>query len=192
VAAATMIVGTVVGVAQYQRQADARVLEHRALAATAPRAVSGNDLGKGAVAFLPADLCLTNIGAFGVIVLLEIAIGRTTRSPTTPVSARSSRSCRADDDFPALARRFPADGGLHREVVRVSAAIKSGFVWLAIIGVLTKRRLGVFYLRIIVIDVHDPSSETIARFRPCRRSPAPHSSSPLIAIVYLGILPTRS
>ena len=74
IAAATMIVGTVVGVAQTQRQADAGVFEHRARRlpaggagrrrTTSARARSSSTCSTYAV---------TNLGAFGVIALLDTA-----------------------------------------------------------------------------------------------------------------------
>ena len=67
-----MIVGTVVGVAQTERQADARVLEHRARRLpAASRWSRRNDIGKGAMLFYLLAYAVTNLGAFGVIALLD-------------------------------------------------------------------------------------------------------------------------
>ena len=74
-----------------ERQADARVLEHRARRLpAASRSSSANDVGKGAVLFYLLTYAVTNLGAFGVIALLETRrSARTTRCATTPGSGTS-------------------------------------------------------------------------------------------------------
>ena len=71
VAAATMIVGTVVGVAQSNVK---RMLAYSSIAHGGYlllALLAGNDVGKGAVLFYLLTYAVTNIGAFGVIALLE-------------------------------------------------------------------------------------------------------------------------
>ena len=74
IAAATMIVGTVVGVAQSNVK---RMLAYSSIAhggyLLRRAASSGNDVGKGAVLFYLLTYAVTNIGAFGVIALLDSA-----------------------------------------------------------------------------------------------------------------------
>ena len=72
-----------------------------------------------------------------------------------------------------------------------AAAIKAGYVWLAIIGVLTSVVSVFFYLRVVVMMYMTPGSATSRHVRPCRRSPAPRSSSRAAIVLYLGILPTH-
>src|SRR5581483_11397806 len=72
-AAATMIVGTVVGVAQSSVK---RLLAYSSIGHGGYLLVAllaGNDYGKGAVLFYLLTYAVTNIGAFGVIALLENA-----------------------------------------------------------------------------------------------------------------------
>src|SRR5439155_10858829 len=73
IAAATMIVGTVVGVAQsnVKRMLAYSSIGHGGYLLVA--LLSGNDYGKGAVLFYLLTYAITNIGAFGVIALLETA-----------------------------------------------------------------------------------------------------------------------
>ncbi len=73
IAAATMIVGTVVGVAQTNVK---RMLAYSSIAHGGYlllALLSANDVGKGAVLFYLLTYAITNLGAFGVIALLETA-----------------------------------------------------------------------------------------------------------------------
>ena len=119
-AAATMILGTVAGVAQssVKRMLAYSSIGHGGYLLVA--LVSGNDYGKGAVLFYLLTYAITNIGAFGVIALLDNA-----DRPNDQVKdyaglwQRPAGAGGADDDLPAVARRLSADGRLHREMVRV-------------------------------------------------------------------------
>src|SRR5436309_2653419 len=71
IAAATMIVGTVVGVAQSNVK---RMLAYSSIAHGGYlllALISGNDIAKSSVLFYLLTYAVTNLGAFGVIVLLE-------------------------------------------------------------------------------------------------------------------------
>jgi NADH-quinone oxidoreductase subunit N len=191
IAAATMIVGTVLGVAQTSLK---RMLAYSSIAHGGyllVGLVAGNDVGKGAILFYLAAYALTNLGAFGVIALL------------------GSRE-RANDDLrdyaglwyshPGLATLmtifllslggFPPTAGFIGKWLIFSAAVSSGYYWLAIIGVLSSVISVFFYLRIVVMMY---MSE-----RDARPEPAPIRGIALtalaisvIGILYLGILPTR-
>jgi NADH-quinone oxidoreductase subunit N len=191
VAAATMIVGTVVGVAQTSLK---RMLAYSSIAHGGyllVGLVAGNDVGKAAILYYLAAYALTNLGAFGIIAL---------------VGTRE----RDNDDLrdyaglwyshPALATLmtifllslggFPPTAGFIAKWYIFSAAIGSGYYWLAIIGVLSSVISVFFYLRIVVMMY---MSE-----RDARPVPAPVTALALtglavsvIGILYLGILPTR-
>src|SRR5213075_2089315 len=71
IAAATMIVGTVVGVAQSNVK---RMLAYSSIAHGGYlllALLAGNDVGKGAVLFYLLTYAVTNVGAFGVISVIE-------------------------------------------------------------------------------------------------------------------------
>jgi NADH:ubiquinone oxidoreductase subunit 2 (subunit N) len=111
VAALTMIVGTVVGVAQTNIK---RMLAYSSIAHGGYlllALISGNDLGKGAVLFYLLTYAVTN-NAFGVIVLGSRSAERRSRLRR---SRHDHRAGRAVTIFPpSLAAS--ADGRLHREV----------------------------------------------------------------------------
>src|SRR4029077_15889756 len=71
VAAATMIIGTVVGMAQTNVK---RMLAYSSIAHGGYlllALISANDVGKGAILFYLLVYAITNLGAFGVIAALE-------------------------------------------------------------------------------------------------------------------------
>ena len=189
-AAATMILGTVVGVAQTSLK---RMLAYSSVAHGGyllAGLVAGNDVGKAAILFYLAAYALTNLGAFGVIALLG------TRE-------------RANDDLrdyaglfkshPALAvlmtffllslGGFPPTAGFIAKWYVFSAAIGSGYYSLAIIGVLSSVVSVFFYLRIVVM--------MFMTDRDARPVPAPITTMAyvglalsLAGVLYLGVLPT--
>jgi NADH-quinone oxidoreductase subunit N len=191
VAAATMIVGTVVGVAQTSLK---RMLAYSSIAHGGyllAGLVAGNDVGKAAILFYLAAYALTNLGAFGVMALL------------------GSRE-RANDDLrdyaglwhshPALATLmtffllslggFPPTAGFIAKWYVFSAAVGSGYYGLAIIGVLSSVVSVFFYLRIVVMMYMTD--------RDARPVPAPIPAVAMaglvlsmIGVLYLGVLPTR-
>jgi NADH-quinone oxidoreductase subunit N len=191
VAAATMIVGTVLGVAQTSLK---RMLAYSSIAHGGYLLVgliAGNDVGKAAILYYLAAYALTNLGAFGIIALL------------------GSRE-RANDDLrdyaglwyshPGLATLmtifllslggFPPTAGFIAKWYVFSAGVGAGYYGLAIIGVLSSVVSVFFYLRIVVMMY---MSE-----RDARPTPAPISTMALAAlavslvgVLYLGILPTQ-
>ena len=191
IAALTMIVGTVVGVAQTSLK---RMLAYSSIAHGGyllAGLVAGNEVGKAAILFYLAAYALTNLGAFGVIALV------------------GSRE-RANDDLrdyaglyqthPALAALmaffllslggFPPTAGFIAKWYIFSAAIGSGYYGLAIIGVLSSVVSVFFYLRIVVMMYMTD--------RDARPVPAPISSLAMgglvvamLGVLYLGVLPTR-
>jgi len=191
VAAATMIAGAVVGVAQTNVK---RMLAYSSIAHGGYLLVAllaANDLGKGAVLFYLLTYAVTNIGAFGVISLLD--------SPDRPNDEVRDYAGLAND-HPTLAALmtvfllslggFPPLAGFIAKWYVFSAAVKAGYTWLAIIGVLTSVVSVFFYLRVVVM-----------MYMTGRESSAPLPAIPRMAglalvvsavlIFYLGILPTR-
>ncbi len=191
IAALTMVVGTVIGVAQTNLK---RMLAYSSIAHGGyllAGLVAGNEVGKAAILFYLAAYALTNLGAFGVIALL------------------GSRE-RANDDLrdyaglfhthPVLAALmtffllslggFPPTAGFIAKWYIFSAAIGSGYYGLAIIGFLSSVVSVFFYLRIVVMMY---MTERDARPVP---PPVPQLAMvglvfSMLAVLYLGVLPTR-
>jgi NADH-quinone oxidoreductase subunit N len=191
IAAATMIVGTVVGVAQsnVKRMLAYSSIGHGGYLLVA--LLAGNDVGKGALLFYLLTYAVTNIGAFGVIALLEQA-----DRPNDHVRDYAGLW----NTHPALAALmtifllslggFPPMAGFIAKWYVFSAAIKAGYTWLAIIGVLTSVVSVFFYLRIVVMMymTADDSRRTVPPI------PAAAGAALVVSallVVYLGVLPSR-
>jgi NADH-quinone oxidoreductase subunit N len=191
IAAATMIVGTVVGVAQsnVKRMLAYSSIGHGGYLLVA--LLAGNDIGRGAVLFYLLTYAVTNIGAFGVIALLE----RTDR-PNDQLTDYAGLW----NSHPALATLmtifllslggFPPLAGFIAKWYVFSAAVKAGYTTLAIIGVLTSVVSVFFYLRIVVMMYMTPDDAP----EPLPVVPRMAGAALIVSailIFYLGILPTR-
>jgi NADH-quinone oxidoreductase subunit N len=196
-----MIVGTVVGVSQsnVKRLLAYSSIGHGGYLLVA--LVAANDVGKGAVLFYLLAYAVTNLGAFGVIAVLE---------PEGGSPGPDGRGLRGNSDLgdyaglwyerPWLATSmtifllslggFPPLAGFIAKWYVFSAAIKAGYDGLAIIGVLTSVVSVFFYLRIVVMMYMTP------REPPGDVPPTPKLAGAALAVsailvFYLGILPTR-
>jgi NADH-quinone oxidoreductase subunit N len=191
VAVATMVVGTVVGVVQSNVK---RMLAYSSIAHGGyllVALVSANDLGKGAVLFYLLAYAATNLGAFGVIALLDTA-----ERPNDQVRDYAGLW----NEHPLLAGLmtvfllslggFPPLAGFIAKWYVFSAAVKAGYYWLAIIGVLTSVISVFFYLRIVVM-MYMTTPESPARFPSIPKLAGAALVASAILVFYLGILPTR-
>jgi NADH-quinone oxidoreductase subunit N len=190
-AAATMIVGTVAGVTQssVKRMLAYSSIGHGGYLLVA--LVSGNEFGKGAVLFYLLTYAITNIGAFGVIALLDTA-----DRPNDQVKDYAGLW----NDHPVLAALmtifllslggFPPMAGFIAKWYVFSAAVRAGYTGLAIIGVLTSVISVFFYLRIVVQMYMTPSDAPV-QVPVVPKVAAGALVVSAILIFYLGILPTR-
>jgi NADH-quinone oxidoreductase subunit N len=191
IAAATMVVGTVVGVAQTSLK---RMLAYSSIAHGGYLLlgiISGSDVGKASILFYLAAYALTNLGAFGIIALL------------------GSRE-RANDDLrdyaglwhthPGLAMLmtffllslggFPPTAGFMAKWYVFSAAVGSGYYGLAIIGVLSSVVSVFFYLRIVVMMyMTERDARPVPGAIPAIAMAALIVS--MLGVLYLGVLPSR-
>jgi NADH-quinone oxidoreductase subunit N len=190
IAVATMVVGTVVGVAQSNVK---RMLAYSSIAHAGYLLIgliAGSSVGKAAVLFYLLSYAVTNLGAFGIVALLA-----TKANPHDEVR-----------DFqglwyerPGLAALmtvfllslggFPPTAGFIGKWYIFSAAVQEGYFWLAIIGVLSSVVSVFYYLRIVVMMYMTDG----------KREAATPAVSPLataglalavVGIFYLGVLPT--
>jgi NADH-quinone oxidoreductase subunit N len=191
VAAATMVLGTVVGVAQSNVK---RMLAYSSIAHGGYILVamlSGNDAGKGAVLFYLLTYAVTNLGAFGVIALLETA-----ERPGDRVSDYAGLW----SERPGLAALmtifllslggFPPMAGFIAKWYVFTAAMRAGYAGLAIIGVLTSVVSVFFYLRVVVM-MYMTERDGAARIPAVPMTAGITLVVSAIIIFYLGILPTR-
>jgi NADH-quinone oxidoreductase subunit N len=191
IAAATMIVGTVIGVTQSSVK---RMLAYSSIAHGGyllVALVSANDVAKGAILFYLLAYAVTNLGAFGVIAVLEQSRGGAD-------DLRAYEGLWFERPFLAVLMTvfllslggFPPLGGFIAKWYVFTAAVTAGHIWLAIIGVLTSVVSVFFYLRIVVLMYMNAPSGATAAARTPRMAAAALVASAAI-VVYLGVLPNR-
>jgi NADH-quinone oxidoreductase subunit N len=189
-AAATMILGTVVGVAQSNLK---RMLAYSSIAHGGyllVGLVAANEVGKAAILFYLLAYAVTNLAAFGVIALLG-----------TRESANDELRDYAGlwHSRPALAGLMTVAllslGGLPPTVGFIgkwyifSAAVGAGYYGLAVIGVLTSVISVFFYLRVVVMMyMSDRPSTTV--FPQVSTVGMAALVASIVVIFTLGILPT--
>jgi NADH-quinone oxidoreductase subunit N len=192
IAALTMIAGTVIGVTQSSVK---RMLAYSSIAHAGyllVAMVSANDIGKGAVLFYLLTYAVTNLGAFGILAVLE--------SPDRPHDQVQDFSGLCDTR-PVLAALmtmfllslggFPPFGGFVAKWYVFSAAIKADETWLAIIGVVTSVVSVFFYLRIVVMMYMTGSESSRSATPAIPRVAGAALVASAILVLYLGILPSR-
>jgi NADH-quinone oxidoreductase subunit N len=189
VAGLTMILGTVVGVAQTSVK---RMLAYSSIAHAGyllVGLVAVNSAGKAAILYYLAAYAVTNLGAFGVLAALS--------TPDRP----------HDDirdfaglwhDRPVLAALltvfllslggFPPTAGFVAKWYIFNAAIQQNLIALAVLGVLTSVISVFFYLRIVVLMYM--SDEQAPAYRPAvSRVALAGLFLAVVVVFYLGVLP---
>ncbi len=190
IAAATMILGTVLGVLQTNVK---RMLAYSSIAHAGYiflGIIATTATGKAAVLFYLLAYAVTNIGAFGIIALLG-----------TPQNEHDELRDFAGlwTSRPGLAALmtifllslggFPPTAGFIGKWYIFAAAVERGYYWLAIIGVLSSVVSVFFYLRIVVMMYMTEGSDI-----PRPRVPGAAMAGlgfATAAVFYLGVLPTR-
>jgi NADH-quinone oxidoreductase subunit N len=189
VAGLTMIVGTVVGVAQSSVK---RMLAYSSIAHAGYLIlglIAANDAGKAAILFYLAAYAVANLGAFGVLAALS-----SSDRPHDDVRDFAGLW----NDRPGLAGLltvfllslggFPPTVGFVAKWYIFNAAVQANLISLAILGVLTSVVSVFFYLRIVVQMYM--TDERSAGHRP--KASIFATAGMLIAVVvvfYLGVLP---
>ena len=192
IAILTMILGTVVGVAQSNLK---RMLAYSSIAHGGyliVGLVAANEVGKAAILFYLLVYAVTNLGAFGVIALLG------TKDRPNDELRDYSGLWQSRPALAALMTVFllslgglPPTAGFVAKWYVFSAAVRAGYYDLAIIGMLTSVISVFFYLRVVVMMyMAEPTEGGMAR--PAVSAVALSALAvSTIAIFYLGILPTR-
>ncbi|MBI3047460.1 MAG: NADH-quinone oxidoreductase subunit N [Acidobacteria bacterium] len=190
-AAATMILGTVVGVAQSNLK---RMLAYSSIAHGGyllVGLVAANEIGKAAILFYLLAYAVTNLAAFGVIALLGArdAANDELRDyaglwHTRPALAALMTVC-----LLSLGGLPPTAGFIGKWYV-FSAAVSAGYYGLAIIGVLTSVISVFFYLRVVVMMYMADRPAPIAAPAETSRVAMAALAASIAVIFYLGVLPT--
>ena len=136
---------------------------------------------------------VTNLGAFGVIVLLDNADRPNDRvRDYAGLVARAPGAGRPHDALSAVARRLSAARpGSSRSGTSSAPRSRPGYVWLAIIGVLTSVVAVFFYLRVVVMMYMTPERPSGPLSARAARIAGLALAISAVLVLYLGILPTR-
>src|ERR671925_805853 len=190
VAAATMILGTVVGVVQTNIK---RMLAYSSIAHAGYLLlgiIATTDTGKAAVLFYLLAYAVTNLGALGIVALLG-----TPQHPHDELRDFAGL-WRSRPELAALMTvfllslgGFPPTAGFIGKWYIFSAAVEQHYYGLAVIGVLTSVVSVFFYLRIVVMMYMTEGTDA-ARPRVPAAAVAGLTLATL-AVLYLGVLPTK-
>ena len=190
IAAATMVLGTVVGVVQTNIK---RMLAYSSIAHAGYLLlglIATSDTGKAAVLFYLLTYAVSNLGALGIVALLGTAQHSHDELRDFAGLSKSRPGLSALMTIFLLSLGgFPPMAGFIGKWYIFSAAVERGHYWLAIIGVLTSVVSVFFYLRIVVMMYMSEGSDVV---RP--RVPLPAAAGlafATIAVFYLGVLPTK-
>jgi NADH-quinone oxidoreductase subunit N len=191
IAAATMIGGTLMGVVQTSIK---RMLAYSSIAHGGyllVALVAANDTAKEAVLFYLLAYAVTNLGAFGVVALLETRTQPNDRlSDYAGLWSRRPWLAGMMTIFLLSLGGFPPFGGFIAKWYIFNAAIQAEEYALAIIGVLTSVVSVFFYLRVVVM-MYMTSSD-----RPAAVPAVPLAAGIALVVsaaivLYLGVLPSR-
>jgi NADH-quinone oxidoreductase subunit N len=147
----TMTVGNVVAIAQSNLK---RMLAYSSVAHVGYMlvgVVAGGALGNGGVLFYLLVYTFTTAGAFGVILLLERAHAEAvTLSDYSGLATRHPLLALTLSIFLLSLIGIPPTAGFVGKFYLFGAAVGSGHIWLAVIGVLNSAVAAYYYLRLIV------------------------------------------
>ena len=190
-AVATMVLGTVVAVAQTNLK---RMLAYSSIAHAGYILVglaAANEIAKSAILFYLLSYGVANLAAFAVIALLGTKEHGNDDLPSyAGLSARHPALAAAMAIFLLSLGGLPPTAGFVGKWYIFSAAVRSGDYALAIIGVLTSVVSIFFYLRVIVLMYMADPVEVPAPAAPSRAAVFALVVSVLVTF-YLGILPGR-
>jgi NADH-quinone oxidoreductase subunit N len=195
-AALTMTVGNVIALAQGNLK---RMLAYSSVAHAGYMLVGltgGGAAGGTAVLYYLLVYSFATVGAFGVILLLELGEPPPSGSPVEAVDLAAYGGLAARHPVLALTLTvfllsligMPPTAGFVGKLYLFSAAIKGGWIWLGVIAVLNSVVAAYYYLRLIVyMYMRAPEGPVVA----ARLTPAAGLSLALAAwaTIHLGILP---
>ncbi|MGH7276399.1 MAG: NADH-quinone oxidoreductase subunit N [Candidatus Rokuibacteriota bacterium] len=188
-AALTMTVGNVVAIAQSNLK---RMLAYSSVAHAGYMLVgivAGGSAGAGAVLFYLLTYAFTTVGTFGVITLCERA-----RAEAVEVGDYAGLGRRHPVLAAALALfllsliGIPPLAGFVGKFYLFGAAVRSGYLWLAVIGVLNSAVAAYYYLRVVVyMYMREPDGAATTRVPSFAGGLA--LAVALVGIVLLGVMP---
>jgi NADH-quinone oxidoreductase subunit N len=188
---ATMTVGNIVAISQTNIK---RMLAYSSIAHAGyilVAFVAGNDLGTSGILFYLMTYAFMNIGAFTVVILLgKKGEENTLISDYAGIGFKYPLLAASMTIFLLSMAGIPPLGGFMAKFYIFSAAVKSKFYWLAILGVLNSAVSVYYYLRVTVLMYFRESEREITGLQ---FSPASVLALILAVIgtLYMGIFPAN-
>ncbi len=146
--------------------------------------VGGPDAVSAAIFYLAA-YTLFNLGAFAVVTVLETRSGcRSDHSELAGMSREHPYLAATLALFMFALAGFPPTAGFFGKFYVFSAAVRSGLIWLAVIGVMNSFVSVYFYLRVIKVSYFDAAEGSFGRVR---LTPSVFLALVITAIGTLGI-----
>ncbi len=191
VAALTMLIGNVIALVQPNIK---RMLAYSSIAHAGYIAVAvaaGSEHGVSAVLFYTLAYSVTNLGAFAVVTMLSRSEDKLVNlNDYAGLASKRPGLAAVLSLFMLSLAGVPGTAGFAGKFFIFKAAVQSGLIWLAVIGVITTVVSFYYYLYVIVqMYMRDPNEE----FADVRTT-GPLKLALAITIagtLYLGILPTR-
>ncbi len=150
-AAGSMIIGNWFGLSQSNLK---RMLAYSSIAHAGYMLIgiaSGTQLGQQGISFYLVAYALTNLGAFGVIAILEKENGgHLTYEEYAGLAKRKPILAALMAMFMFSLTGIPPFAGFVGKYYLFTSAVSSGLTWLAILGVITSLFSAYYYLRVVV------------------------------------------
>jgi NADH-quinone oxidoreductase subunit N len=151
IAALSMVAGNVIAIAQSNIK---RMLAYSSIAHAGyilVGIVAGNPAGNYGVLYYLLSYALMNIGAFGVVALLESGEREIAIDDCTGLSRRAPALSALMSIFMFSLTGIPPFAGFFGKYYVFAGAVQAGYTWLAIVGVLMSAVSAYFYLRLVVV-----------------------------------------
>jgi NADH-quinone oxidoreductase subunit N len=188
-AAGSMIVGNLFGLAQKNLK---RMLAYSSIAHAGYMLIgiaSGQPLGQQGILFYLVSYAFTNLGAFGVLSVLEKEAGKNlSYEDYAGLGTRKPIIAALLSMFMFSLTGIPPFAGFIGKYYLFASAVQSGLTWLAILGVMTSLISAYYYLRVVVFMYFHDASETSEIYVP--RLALVSLVIAASGIVILGILPS--
>ena len=191
IAVATMTVGNLIAISQTNIK---RMLAYSSIAHAGyilVAFVAGNDVGLSGILFYLMAYAFMNLGAFGCVILLgKKGEENTLITDYAGIGFRYPLLSAAMTIFLLSMAGIPPLGGFMAKFYVFSAAVKSKFYWLAILGVLNSAVSVYYYLRVTVLMYF---REPVREITGLEFSPASVFAVilALIGTFYMGIFPAN-
>lgn len=152
IAAASMILGNIVAISQSNLK---RMLAYSSIAHAGyilTGLAAGNDLGRQGIMFYLAVYAMTNLGAFGILSILERDDEKhLTYEEYSGLSERYPFLSASMAIFMFSLAGIPPFGGFFAKYYVFASAVDANLIWLVVVGVLSSLVSVYYYLRLVVV-----------------------------------------